>query len=128
MLVQEEQIKKAIGAHGIWKARLREAIETGHNEFNPEIVEMDDNCDFGRWLYNDILPGLQSTPIYKITVEFHAEFHKEAARILRLSLAGKKKEALNEMKVGSKFSIMSAVLTTTMIEWQESLVKTHNIK
>ena len=30
------EITKAIGAHGRWKERLREAIDNGHSEFTVE--------------------------------------------------------------------------------------------
>lgn len=50
MSVQEE-ISKAIAAHGQWKQKLRNAIETQECESTPSKVKMDNNCSFGKWLY-----------------------------------------------------------------------------
>ena len=116
------QIDKAIGAHGMWKTRLKLAIDAGTSEFDPKKVETDNECDFGKWLYYDISPELKRSAFYKTIVQYHAEFHKEAARILRLALAGKKEEAKNGMKGLSKFASISGSLTTNMMEWKKSLV------
>jgi len=43
-----EEITKAIGAHGMWKQRLRQAIDTGKSEFTVERVRPDNLCDFGK--------------------------------------------------------------------------------
>ena len=117
----KEQIDKAIGAHGMWKARLKMAIDSGKSEFNPAIVKTDNNCDFGKWLYNDISPELKKSPIYDTVIKIHAEFHAEAGQVLQLALSGQKEEAEKGMGTGSKFSEISASLTRTMMEWKKGL-------
>ena len=44
---------KIIAAHGLWKYRLHEAITSGHSSFDPAVVELDNRCPFGQWLYGD---------------------------------------------------------------------------
>ena len=117
----KEQINKAIGAHGAWKARLRAAIDTGSSDFKPEIVQTDNQCEFGKWLHNEGNAEIRKMPVYKTVVQYHAEFHKEAARVLTLAVSGKKDEAEEAMKAGSKFAIVSSSLTSTMMEWRNNV-------
>ena len=121
-MTPREQIDKAIGAHGMWKALLKSAIDTGEREFDPNVVGTDSSCDFGNWLHGTVAPELRQSPIYKTVLEYHSEFHRIAGRILALALAGKKDEATKAVSVSSKFATISAVLTTTMIEWKRSLL------
>jgi methyl-accepting chemotaxis protein len=116
-----EQLDKAIGAHGMWKSRLRMAIDSGSSDFTPAIVKTDNNCEFGKWLHNEISPELKKTPIYGTVVKMHAEFHSEAGRILEMAVNGKKAEAENEIKPSSKFATLSSSLTATMMEWKKTL-------
>ena len=42
------QIKSAIGAHGMWKVRLDQAIEKGSSEYTVAGVQVDNQCAFGK--------------------------------------------------------------------------------
>ena len=117
----KEQIDKAIGAHGMWKARLRQAIDTGKSEFKPEVVRTDHACDFGKWLFGDISPELKQSIQYPTVVKYHAEFHAEAGRVLQLAVAGKKADAEAALSASSKFASISAALTSTMMEWKRAV-------
>ena len=119
-MTAKEQIDNAIGAHGMWKARLRSAIDTGKSDFKTEIVRTDNNCDFGKWLHGAIAPELKNSPAYPSIVKAHAEFHQEAGRILQLAVSGKKAEAEKELAPGSKFSNLSSQLTSAMMAWKSS--------
>lgn len=116
-----EEIDKAISAHGQWKVKLRNAIDTGECESTPEKVKMDNNCSFGKWLHYRLDDSYKNGPLYQEIVELHANFHKEAGAILALALKGSKDEANELLKLGSKFSAYSANLTKKMKEWQASL-------
>ena len=116
----KEQIDSAIGAHGMWKARIRGAIDAGKSDFKPEVVRTDCNCDFGKWLYGDIAPELKNSPAYKSIIKAHAEFHVEAGRILQLALSGKKADAEKEMAGSGKFITLSTQLTAAMMAWKNS--------
>ena len=111
-----EEIKKAIGAHGMWKMRLQSAIDTAKSEFTAENVCRDNQCDFGRWLYRAEIPAAEkSGPHYEKVRCLHAEFHKKAAEVLKVAVTGKKEEAKNLMATNSPFAVVSGQLTFAMI-------------
>jgi hypothetical protein len=116
-----EQIDQAIGAHGMWKARLRVAVESGKSEFDPAVVKTDNKCDFGKWLHVTIAPGHKSSSHYAAIKQLHAEFHLEAGRILQLAVSGQKEAAKKDLEGAGKFSTISASLTKQMMEWKKEI-------
>jgi len=114
-----EEITKAIGAHGMWKQRLREAIETGKSEFTVERVRPDNFCDFGNWLYSLPLSDQKSSH-WKTVQDLHGKFHAEAARVLGLGVRGHKREAEHELAAESNYVKISLELTGAMMKWKES--------
>jgi methyl-accepting chemotaxis protein len=119
-VLDPEQISKAIGAHGQWKKRLNDAIESGASKLDPEVVAKDDRCDFGKWLYS--LDGeARRQPGFEEVRELHACFHCEAANVLKLALAGKRAEARRCMEVEGAFSKATADLTDRMTRWKDEL-------
>ena len=116
-----DEIDKAVSAHGMWKQKLRQAIDTGECESTPERVKCDNNCSFGKWLYERIDPSVKSMPHYHEIVTLHAEFHQEASAILALALKGKTDEAHQRLALGGEFSKISANLTKKMHAWQHAL-------
>ncbi|MCK6452286.1 MAG: CZB domain-containing protein [Alphaproteobacteria bacterium] len=120
----KEQINKAIGAHGMWKQHLRNAIEAGKSDFTVGNVSKDNLCDFGNWLYG---PGL--TAAEKGTLDFekvkalHSRFHQCASKVLACALAGKRGEAESMMGVSGEFSSVSADLTRAMQVWKANASK-----
>lgn len=118
-MANPEEIKKAIGAHGLWKQRLREAIDKGKSEFTVERVKPDNLCDFGKWLYS-LPPAERNTDNWKKVQQLHAEFHQEAARILALALGNQKAQAESGIAPNSKFATLSSTLTSAMMAWQKS--------
>lgn len=113
-----EQVQKAIAAHGIWKQRLKSAIESGQSTYTVAGVAQDDQCEFGKWLYGS--PGLNRSGSHFETVrQLHADFHKEVSAILAKALAGKRREALNDMGVGTRYGRISSQLTRELLQWNE---------
>jgi len=119
-----EQINNAIAAHGLWKARLRQAIETGKSDFTPSAVKPPNNCEFGKWLYGSIAENLKNTEYYRKVVKLHAEFHVEAARILQLAIDGNKDEAMKGLQITGKYVTLSASLTSLMVQWKKFIEST----
>lgn len=116
----KENIRSAIAAHGRWKARLKTAIDTGKIDIPVEVVEADDQCAFGEWLKSLAgTPEAQNSPHYSKCKELHAQFHKVAAKVVRLALAGNVKEAEQMMANGGQNSITSAALTRAMMDWEQ---------
>lgn len=115
-----DQVQKALVAHGAWKVRLAQTIETGASEFSPEVVRKDNQCALGKWLYADVAPSLQDDH-YETVRQLHAEFHKAAAGVLSLALAGQKAEAQAAMFTGQEFGRASAKLTIALSDWRTAV-------
>ena len=116
-VVLQDEIKKAIGAHGMWKVRMKNAINTGKSEFTIEQVSVDNQCEFGRWLYGSTISAAEKTADYETCRKLHAEFHKVTAGVLRQALAGDKDAAAKALAPDGKFTDASARLTTAMMKW-----------
>jgi methyl-accepting chemotaxis protein len=117
-----KEIEKAIGAHGIWKHRLKSAIEDGKLDTSVKTIAMDNQCDFGKWLDGPTLTLTDKTlEHFKRVKELHEEFHKIAARVAGFAVSGNKAEAEKLMAVGGEYSIISAKLTAAMMEWKKSV-------
>jgi methyl-accepting chemotaxis protein len=121
-MVHKEEIMKAIGAHGQWKTRLLQAIETGKFDGTVETVRVDNHCAFGKWLYGPTLDAKDKlSSHYKEVRELHARFHEQAARVVSLALEGKKQEARQALAIDGEYSKVSSQLTTAMSAWLKSL-------
>jgi methyl-accepting chemotaxis protein len=115
-----EELDKAIGAHGMWKARLKTAIETGKTEVPVETIRQDNQCAFGKWLYGTTLTSVdKASSHYKTVRALHAEFHKTAARLTELALGGKKAEAEAMLALGGEYAGISGKLTQAMLAWKK---------
>ena len=114
-----EELDKAIGAHGMWKTRLKQAIATGQSEVSVATIQQDNQCAFGKWLYGTTLSSQDKTSShYKNVRQLHAQFHETAARVASLALSGKKVEAEAMMAIGGEYAAVSGKLTQAMIEWK----------
>lgn len=82
--------RDAIVAHVNWKLKIH-ALLSGRlpKKLDPSTIEKDNVCEFGRWLHSD---GERSmlAPQHAELIGIHAEFHREAARIVRETYAGRK--------------------------------------
>jgi Chemoreceptor zinc-binding domain len=115
-----EELDKAIEDHGMWKARLRKAIDTGKTEASVDTIRQDNQCVFGKWLYGATLTAVdKALNHYKTVKDLHAEFHKTAAAVAEVAVGGKKAEAEKMMARGGEFSTVSIKLTQAMLEWKK---------
>lgn len=113
-----DAINTAISGHAEWKQRLRSAIDTGKSEWSVDKVSPDNLCAFGKWLYS--LPTTeQQEERWKLVRALHADFHKEAAKVLDLALRGIKEDAKTLMSFDSAYAKTSAKLTWEMMEWRK---------
>jgi len=116
----ENEINKALLAHGAWKQRLATAIANGKSDYQVAQVQVDNHCEFGKWLYS--LPSaMQASPQFHNIKQLHADFHKEAARILDMALKGKKSEAEKELASGGKYGMRSGQLALALSTWKNEL-------
>lgn len=118
----KDEIDKAIAGHGAWKARLLGAIKQEKLDVPVGTIKMDNQCDFGKWLHGtSTTPAIRDSVSYKKVKELHSEFHKSAARVAELAVAGKKKEAEKLLQIGGEYTLVSSKLTMAMVEWKNSL-------
>jgi methyl-accepting chemotaxis protein len=80
--------KDAITAHVNWKLRIHTLL-TGKlpDKLDPQSIARDNVCELGKWLHSDgrnEIPKAQHAELLAI----HADFHKEAARIVGEFYAG----------------------------------------
>jgi methyl-accepting chemotaxis protein len=121
-MTNKAEIEKAIGAHGMWKTRLKQAIDTGELDVSVATIQADNQCVFGKWLYGPTLtPADTSSVHYKKVKELHAQFHIIASKVAALALTGKKEEAEKMMRLTGEYTALSAKLTQAMMDWKKSL-------
>jgi methyl-accepting chemotaxis protein len=121
-MADAQEIDKAIGAHGMWKNRLKQAVDTGRIETPVDTVRMDNQCAFGKWLYGATLTAADKQSAHYGTVKgLHAEFHAAAARVMELATAGKKHEAEKILALDGDFGRISSKLTNAMMAWKKAL-------
>ena len=115
-----EEIDKAIAAHGQWKKRLHSAVAEGASVFRVAQVQVDNGCDFGKWFYG--LPNaLRETEQGQAIQQMHGAFHVEAARILKLALNGAVAEAEKALEPGAAYAHLSGQLTIALTRWKQTI-------
>jgi hypothetical protein len=117
----DEQITAAIGAHRLWKGRLRGIVESGTSDMPTDVFRDDHHCSFGKWLYGpEIDAPSKRSAHYKACVELHQRFHIAAAKIVSLAIAGKKQEASTALYGGQDFDEISRELTRELLAWKQN--------
>ncbi len=113
-----EEIKKAIGDHGTWKKRLKDAIGTGKIDVQISAIRDDSQCSFGKWLYGSTIREKEKNlSHYQKVRELHVAFHEIASVVAQLAISGHKDRATKMLEVNGEFTAASAALTTSMIAW-----------
>jgi len=116
----QEQIQKAITAHGVFKVRLGQMVEAGGSEMAPAAVASDSQCSLGQWLYSGLDAAAKASPHYVTVRDLHAQFHRAAGEVAALSASRKRTEALEAMEMGSTFKQASAKLVVALTNWGDS--------
>jgi hypothetical protein len=119
-MVTREALDAALAAHAEWKRRLEQAVASGQSEFKPEVVQTDNACQFGKWLYG--LPtGDQETAEFKNVRSLHADFHKITGEILGLALNGKQDAAREKLGFGGPYGSASGKLVLAIQSWKSKV-------
>ncbi len=81
-----------VDAHSRWTGRLRDYVADKGERLDPAVVERDDECALGGWIRG---PGQRyaQDPSFVRLRAAHADFHRCAAKIVRLHDNGDKNEA-----------------------------------
>jgi hypothetical protein len=101
-------IRPPLRAHAEWLAQLREYVY-GAGAPDVRILVRDDQCELGRWIYNDAT-RFRYLPEYEAARQAHASFHAEAAEIVRLMQAGRRHEAALAIERGGPLQVRSATM------------------
>ncbi len=116
----QDGIRKAIGAHGAWKLRLKTALSSGGNGLDPATICRNDCCEFGKWLLSSSMsPEIRAGMPYKVIYRLHTEFHQCAGSVAGAILAGKTAEAGNMLD--GEFTERSEKLKRALNKWRGEL-------
>lgn len=113
------QIQAAIGVHGMWKQRINQAISTGKSEWDWKTVAQCNACDFGKWL--ESFPAHEKNDYFHQVNRLHADFHKEAARVLQMAVSGRTDEARAATGQSSAYTQLTSQLTLAMMNWKKAV-------
>ena len=114
------QIDEAIGAHGMWKMRLRAAMRTGKSDISAHEAGCDGNCKFGQWLNSTALSAEAKADVpYKVVKRVHADFHRSAGHVMSSALGGRQREA--EERLEGEFIPTSEKLVRALMKWKSEL-------
>lgn len=105
---QAMNMRPPLRAHAEWLAQLREYVY-GAGAPDVRILVRDDQCELGRWIYNDA-SRFRHLPEYEAARQAHAAFHAEAAEVIRLMQAGRRHEAALAIERGGPLQNRSAMM------------------
>ncbi len=113
-----QTLDAAISAHGRWKHRLRDLIQSGKSDIDPATATRDDACELGKWL-KGYFPNAEEQAIYDRVKARHAEFHLAVGQVIQLAAAKKRSEAEKSMGLSSPYSNASTALTLEIMNWKK---------
>jgi len=114
------EINDAIGAHGLWKMRLRTAIKTGNCDTPSHTACRDDQCAFGKWLAGpSINAGLKTGTPFQVIKRLHAEFHTTAGSVIAYVERGNPSAANTAME--GAYTEASEKLVRALMKWKGEL-------
>jgi hypothetical protein len=117
----QEQIQKAISAHGVFKFKLSHMVEAETGEIQPPTASADYHCAVGQWLHESLPESVRRTDRYRVVVDLHARFHRAAGEVASLSMARRRTEALEAMEPTSTFKKASDQLIAALDAWAEAV-------
>ena len=109
---------EAIAAHEDWKFEIKKYLRRDIAFLDPEFIEKDDQCLFGRWLNGEGAIYNRWKQYKDLKIE-NAEFHKCAAEIVRLINEGNIEKAKEQISFNSKYMKHSMSLIKKTKELQD---------
>lgn len=117
-----QEVDRAIGAHVLWKTRLKTAIDTGRLDAAKAAITSGHDCPFGKWLSGPtIAPSTKASEHYARVAQLHTLFHTQAAKVGALALAGENTKAIEEITGASEFSAAHRDLAASLEDWKKAL-------
>lgn len=112
------QIEQALGTHGLFKLRLRQAIASGRLETATVSLGSHAECAFGKWMASPgVAPATRATPQFAQVQALHERFHQAAARVADLAASGHEAEAQAAMEKDGDFGVAASEFAAAMTDW-----------
>lgn len=115
---------EAIVSHLKWKIHLRNFLDGRGGKLDSTMVAKDDACELGQWIYGEGKQFAETAP-YKDLVKKHAQFHLQAAEVVRKTEAGDKPGAEEMMASGREFSSASKDIVGAIMQLEQEVAKQH---
>ncbi len=91
----------AIQAHSNWKIKLfGYASGASKEKLDPVAVGKDNACALGQWLYGDGKKAMAGSAEYGEVMRAHADFHRQAAALVRMIEAGQQSTVIAQLNDG----------------------------
>ena len=120
--VDHNVLKSAVSAHSAWTSRLKAAIASRHLDIPVATVRVDNQCQFGKWLYGEQLSAEEKqTDHYRSVKQLHTQFHEAASEVAQFAISGQKEAAENAMSPGSEYTRVSSALTGALNNWSAAV-------
>jgi methyl-accepting chemotaxis protein len=118
----QQTLQDAVSAHSAWNSRLRAAIESGKLDMPVGKIQVDDQCQFGKWLHGaQLSPAEKATAHYRSVKELHRQFHEEAAKVAQFAISHQKLAAEKEMGPAGEYTRISSALIDAMKKWSAAV-------
>lgn len=116
----------AIATHQRWKNRLKAVVNGQSQEvLDPAVVGRCDVCALGQWLATqDSDPRIAPDLMARLKQE-HAQFHKLAAEIIRLSDQGLQQQAMDALRTDAPYNRTSHRITKLLSQLHLDLSEFH---
>jgi diguanylate cyclase (GGDEF)-like protein len=111
-----EQVRSALDCHEARLAEFTAAIRRGDSSLDPDVVTDRHSCPIGVWLAETIDKRLRTSPLYIITDERHAVFHRTAARLIALSRTDDSAVHAS-LSSGGDFVAIAALMRRALEDW-----------
>lgn len=95
--------ERAKAAHKMLSARLKNVINGKENIDGKEAADFH-RCDLGKWYYSEGLRTFRGKTAFEELGKWHADLHKTAAEVVRLSAGAKKDEAKTKISQVEEYS------------------------
>jgi len=110
----------AIVSHLKWKIHLRNFIDGRGKGIDVATVAEDEGCELGRWIQGEG-KQFENSPTFQELVAKHSQFHRTAAEIVDMVIAGDKAGAEELLSIGREFSSASRDIVGAIMRLEEEV-------
>jgi hypothetical protein len=108
----------AIVAHTAWKNRLKAYFEKHDGSLSAAVVDLDEKCELGRWIYGEGKQWSQK-PAFRELKNLHSQFHLAAAALVRKVNSGQAVDDELLVGSGSEFSKCTSAVVKALVKLRD---------